>query len=139
MISTASIVLQSIVNFNFLAATQAILGTGYEGAKVMAILDAETANNYINTATLHANLYPMLPAGTPNDPTAYPYLKLKLASGQTTVVGLPWIDDSSWVVQQRAKMTIVTDALTPDDQNKVKLALNSAGFSNFTITLSSPT
>lgn len=133
MINTADIVFQSIVNFNQYA--PAIIGNGYDGAKVLAILDADSANQYINTATVHASIYPLLPAGTPDDPTAYPYLKLKLASGSVTAVGLPWIVDSSWVVQDRAKLTIVMDSVDPDDRNRITAALVALGFNDFTVTV----
>lgn len=134
MINPATIVFQSIVNFSQYA--PAVIGAGYEGAKVLAILDADSANQYINTATVHASIFPYLPAGTPNDPTAYQYLKLKLSSGETTAVGLPWIEDSSWVVQTRAKLTIVMDSVDPDDRNKITAALVALGFNNFAISVS---
>lgn len=135
MISTASIVLPSTVNFSQYA--PAIIGAGYEGARVLAILDADSASAYIDAAAIHASIYPALaPQGTPNDYTAYPYLKLKLASGQTTAVGLPWIIDASYVVVQTAKMTIVLDSVSPTDQNNVKAALSAIGLSNISITLS---
>lgn len=136
MISTSVIVLGSYVNFSLYA--PAILGAGYEQAKVLGILDYDSANALIPAAQLHASVYPTLPPGTPNDYTAYPYLKILTASGTKTAVGLPWIQDSSYVVNQAAKMTIVLDSVDPDDQNKVTQALNAIGLSNFTITLSAP-
>lgn len=134
MINPATIVFQSIVNFSQYA--PAIIGSGYEGAKVLALLDADSANQYINTATVHASIFPYLPAGTPNDAAAYQYLKLKLSSGETTAVGLPWIDASSWVVQTRAKLTIVMDSVDPDDRNTITAALVALGFNNFSVTAS---
>jgi len=135
MLATSTIVLGSIVNFSQYA--DAIIGSGYTGATVQAILDWETAQAYINPATVHAAVYPSLPAGTPNDYRAYPYLKIKTASGQTTAVGFPWIKDSSYVVQQAAKLTIVVDSVSPQDQNNIRAALSALGFINATITISS--
>lgn len=56
MINSSEIAFQSIVNFSQYA--PAIIGNGYEGAKVLAILDADSANQYINTATIHASIFP---------------------------------------------------------------------------------
>jgi len=136
MISTASIVLNSYVNFTL--ANAAILGNGYSDAQVLGILDYDSANAYGNMAQLHAAIYPSLPPGTPNDYTAYPYLKILTASGQKTAVGLPWIVDSSFVIQQAAKLTIVLDSVNPADQTNIKLALSALGLTNFTITLAAP-
>jgi hypothetical protein len=136
MINTDTIVLNSLVNFSQYA--PAIIGQGYQGAKILAILDADSANAYINTATVHASVFPFLPAGTPNDPTGYPYLKIKTASGQTTAVGLPWIQDDSFVVQTAAKLTIVIDSVSPADQNNITAMLAALNITNFTITSSAP-
>jgi PKD repeat protein len=136
MISTSTIVLNSYVNFNCYA--PAVLGNGYQDVEVLAILDYDSANAYINAAVLHASVYPSLPQGTPNDYTAYPYLKIRTNSGKATAVGLPWIIDSSYQVQNAAKMTIVLDSVSPEDQENVRIALSSIGLSNFTITLSAP-
>jgi hypothetical protein len=136
-IATSTIVLNSYVDFNMYA--PAILGTGYEDAQVLAILDYDSANNYIDAAVLHASVYPALLAANvsvANDYTSYPYLKIRTAGGQVTAVGLPWIIDSSYVVQEAATMTIVLQSVNPADQNNVKLALTAIGLSNFTITLS---
>lgn len=135
MLATSSIVLGSIVNFSQYA--PAVIGQGYQGATVLAILDWDSAQAYINPATVHAAIYPSLPAGTPNDYRAYPYLKIKTASGQTTAVGFPWIQSSSYVVQSAAKLTIVIDSVDPEDQNNIKAALSALGFTNATITISS--
>jgi hypothetical protein len=135
MLATSTIVLGSIVNFSQYA--PAIIGQGYVGATVLAILDWESAQAYINPATVHASVYPSLPGGTPNDFTAYPYLKIKTASGQTTAVGFPWIIDSSYQVQTAAKLTIVVDSVSPSDQNNIKAALSALGFTNATITITS--
>lgn len=136
MISTSDIVLNSYVNFNLYA--PAILGTGYERAKILAILDSDSANAYIPAAQLHASVYASLPAQTPDDYTAYPYLKILTASGEKTAVGLPWIQDASFVVNAAAKMTVVFDSVDPADQTKVTQALAAVGIYNFKVTLASP-
>lgn len=134
MLSQNQIALFSYISFNYYATS--VLGSGYTNAQVLAILDADTAKLYGPVAEIHANVYPSLPAGTPNDYTAYPYLKLRLTDGNIVVAGLPWIVDASYVVNQTQTMTIVLQSISPDDQNNVKAALSAIGLSNFTVTLS---
>ena len=138
MLSYSSIVIGSVVNFSMYA--ESILGSGYKGATVLAILDAGSASDYINPATIHASIYPILPKGTPNNYKDYLYLKIRTNSGQVTAVGLPWIDDSTYAVQQAAKMTIVLDSVDPSDQANVAAALSALGFTDaaISISLSSP-
>lgn len=134
MLATSAIVLGSIVDFS--QYSPSVIGTGYKGATVLAILDWESAQAYINPATIHASIYSSLPAGTPNDYQAYPYLKIRTASGNVTAVGFPWIQDSTYQVQTAAKLTIVVDSVSPADQNNIKAALAALGFINATITVS---
>lgn len=130
MISTSSIVLNSYVNFSCYA--PAILGNGYQNAEVLAILDYATANIFIDAAVLHAGVYPSIQAnGVPNDYTKYPYLKIRTASGQVTVVGLPWIVDASYVVETAVQITLTINSVSPADQNNIKLALAAIGITSF--------
>lgn len=127
MLSTTAIPINAIVSFELYASS--VLGTGYQGAKILAILDADSAFAYIDPPAMHANVYPSLPAGVPDAYDGYSYLKLKLASGQVTAIGIPWIKDDTFTVSTTRKMQITIDNVSPDNQNKVLLALSAAGFS----------
>lgn len=138
MLSTSSIVLNSYVNFNCYA--PAILGTGYQGAEVLAILDYDSANRITpNLAVLWASVYPSIQAqGYVNDYTKYPYLKLRTSNGTMVAVAFPWIQDTSFLVQQAASLTLVIDSVNPADQANITAALASIGITNFTITSAAP-
>lgn len=133
MISTSGIQLFSYVTFSLYGS--ATLGNGYTNVKVLGIIDGDTAGLFAPVATIHADIYPLLPAGTPSDFNAYPYLKLGLNDGSVTAIGLPWIVDASFVVSQNRTMTITLPSLTPDDQNRVTAALSAIGMKNFTVSL----
>lgn len=126
MLNTSTIPLNAIVSFELYASS--VLGSGYQGAKILAILDADSAFAYIDPPAMHANVYSSLPAGTPDAYDGYNYLKLKLASGQVTAIGIPWIKDETFAVSSTRKMQITIDNVSPADQNKVLLALSGAGF-----------
>jgi hypothetical protein len=113
-----------------------LLGTGYQNAKILSIMDSGTANILgVDTASLHANIYPTLPAGVPNDPTAYPWVKLLLANGSTTIIGVPWIKDSTLVVETSQSIQFTVSNITPSDQNTIIEALAAAGYTAVGVTL----
>lgn len=127
MLAIADIPLNSTVSFDLHPA--AILGASYKRAKILAIVDADSTPYFgLDAAAMHANVYPTLPGGVPNDHRAYMYLKLKLASGQITCVGIPWIVDASMVVETTRKIQITVDNVTPEQQNLIVQALSANGF-----------
>ena len=112
-----------------------LLGTGYKNAKVLAWLDAESAAYMgVDPIAMHANVYPTLPVGTPNKYDGYPWVKLKLASGEITAIGLPWIKDETLVVATTRKMQFTLDNVSPADQNVVLQALAANGFTAVDVT-----
>lgn len=126
MLNPSTIKLNSTVDFEYYA--PAILGIGQKNAKVLAILDAETASIYINPQLMHANVYAHLPPETPNRFDSYPYLKLRLASGQTTAVGLAWIRDDSWTEIAIASLQFTINGVRPDQRAIILQALAANGF-----------
>jgi len=126
MLNPATIQLKSTVSFD-LHAPQ-ILGTRCENAKVLALLDADSARQYIDPIAMHAQVFPFLPDGTPDDFDGYNYLKLKLANGTTTAIGLAWIKDDSFVVASTQSMQFTIANVTPEGKNIIIAALSANGF-----------
>lgn len=82
--------------YSFQVYPVAQLGNNFQNVVVLAVLDATTVQQLgIDIWGMHMQLYPSLPEGTPNDPTQYQYIRIKLQSGQTTILAVPWIDDST--------------------------------------------
>jgi len=73
------------------------LGTQFKDVVVQSIINAETARLLgFDFVSMHANVYPTLPAGqVPDNPTQYNYLLVKMPAGQMQIVGIPWIDEST--------------------------------------------
>lgn len=126
MLNPQTLTLNSVVSFDLYPSQ--LLGTGYKNVKLLAILDADTARSWIDPVAMHANVYPTLPPSTPNKFNGYPYLKLKLPDGSITAIGLPWIRDETFQVATTRSMRLLIEAVSPEDQNKVLLALSSNGF-----------
>lgn len=127
MLTPQSFQLFSIISFDLYPAS--ILGAGYQNAKVTSIMDMRGAIQAgFDPAALHASVYPTLPPGVPNDPSQYGYLLLQLANGNFTVIGIPWIVDSSLVVASTASIQFTVDNISPTDQNTILQALAANGF-----------
>ncbi|UQT02881.1 hypothetical protein TOTORO_00180 [Serratia phage vB_SmaS-Totoro] len=89
----------------------------------------------IDAAAEHAKVYNMLPTGqAPNDPAGYKWLVITLENGDETVIGLPWIKVETIKVIEVVNTYVTIPNTAPEDQEKVRLALSAAGFSNFEIT-----
>ncbi|WP_257292017.1 phage DNA polymerase-associated SH3 family protein [Endozoicomonas sp. ONNA1] len=112
-----------------------IIGTVYDHCRINALLDAQTARQFIDIDALHANVYPTLPEGTINDPSGYLYLKVKLPSGIDSVVGMNWIDQGTLIRHESMTATFTVDNVDTTDIEKIKLALSANGFVgvNYTI------
>lgn len=92
MIVFNDIRLHELINFRTHA--DSVLGTDFNGCRIVAVLDADAARAHISVESQHAAVYPYIPKSLamPNDPEAYSYYKVKLASGQYTAVGEPWVN-----------------------------------------------
>ena len=119
---------------NFEVYPSALLGTGFKNCKVLAILDADTAKLFnIDPPALHISVYPTLPVGTPDRYDGYSYLKIRLANGNITCIGVPWIKESSItaVTYTTARIEIPNCGVT--DLAKITEALIANGYTpNYT-------
>lgn len=126
MLTQSDVNIFSTVSFEVYPAQ--ILGTGFHNAKVMGIIDADTARRWIDPVAMHAAVYPTLPEGSINQYDQYLYLKLLLANGQTTAIGLPWIRDDSYVVNEARRLQFIIENVTADDEPRIRRALSANGF-----------
>lgn len=133
MLTITQLPLNATVSFDLYPSQ--VLGTGYKRAKILAILDAETAARWIDPIAMHANVYPTLPPGVPNRFDGYNYLKLKLASGEVTAIGIPWIKDETFVVASTSSMQLTIDSVSPADQQLILNALSANGFTAVNVVL----
>lgn len=111
----------------------AILGTTFDRVKILAFLDAASAQQFIDPATMHANVYPTLPVGVPNRFDSYTYVKLQLENGTITCLGLPWIIQSTVVYETNVTYQITVSQAHGDDYEKIRQALIANGYNHITI------
>lgn len=126
MLNTNDIVLGSIVSFELYPSM--MIASSYTRARVEAILGFADANKYIDAKAVHINVYPTLPGGTPNKPESYYYLKLKLLSGEVTVVGVPWIKELTYVVVESNSFRFTVPNVSVDDEAIIRTQLAALGY-----------
>jgi len=116
-----------------------VLGNGFQNVTVLAVMDQESANQIIDTQAVHVDVYPYLPAGTPNNPSAYNYLKIRTANGETTVLGVPWINEESIVHVDSTEITVKIGNVVASDVAAIRAALQQNGFTALDITVGAGT
>lgn len=127
MLNPNSIILGSVVNFELYPSM--LIASGYTRARVESILNFQDANRYIDATAVHINIYPTLPASVPNRPDAYYYLKLKLISGEETVVGIPWIREETFQVVSSNSIRFTIPNVDTDDEQIIRAQLAALGYS----------
>lgn len=116
----------------------AVLGQSFENVTVLGLIDPGTANGSIDIIGMHAAVYPyLLQAGlnVPNDPTQYNYIKIRTQSGKVTVLGMPWINESTIVATTNQVITAVVSGVTAQDVQGIQNALIANGYNQFKVTI----
>ena len=121
------------ITFDVYPAT--IIGARFSDVKVMGLLDKETADMWIDADAMHVNIYPTLPAGVPDDPHQYQYVKLKHLNGNISIVGVPWIREDTLQISQRGTLTITVADVGPVDKDRIIKALSANGYRAATVSL----
>ena len=125
----------SVVSFETYA--PAILGNKYKNCRVVSHLDAEDARALgSDVMARHASIYPSLPSGTPNTPSGYKFVKVKLVSGGVDYLGVPWIRQETIESQLLNRITVVLENNVGfNDVQKIQDILSAADYSGFKITI----
>ena len=124
----ADLPIGTVVTFDTYA--PAVLGTEYKDCRVMSHLDADTVRMLGNDpAARHANIYPSLPQGqTPNDYTAYYYVKLMMINGSVEYLGIPWIRKETIKTRQISTAVLTFEDVGQDDLQEIVEQCSAAGY-----------
>lgn len=121
--------LQDVISFQLHSGAKATIPTSFDNVKLVAVLDADTAKSLIDPITLHRNVYPALPVGTcPDDAFAYNYIKVQLADGNYTAVGLPFVDQTTLVKHESTTAELRVHNVQTTDLQRLKDHLAAGGF-----------
>ncbi len=124
---------QEGLKYSFEVYPAAVLRGDYTNVTVLGVLSESLARKFVNTRELHINYFPYLPAGTPNDPTAYSWLSILTQTGVETVIGVAWIKPDSVSSTDWNTYIATIQTTKPDAVNKIRAALASNDFNDVTI------
>lgn len=97
-----------------------IYGNSFNNVTISAFFDYKLANALgFDVTSAHQMVYPTLPEGVPNDPTQYNYIQLTMASGETQILGTPWIRESTISISDGKKLTLVFQGLNETRKNRI--------------------
>lgn len=123
--------LKDTISFDTLAPS--ILGAKFTRVKVMAVLDSQSASQHIDVVAMHRNIFPMLPAGTPDQLDAAPYLKLQLPNGEVTVVSLNWIRLETVEVFVSTSANFAISNIASTDIERITALLKANGYNSIEV------
>lgn len=122
-----------IVSFTLYPA--GILPSLYQQVKVIGIYNPRTALRLQDVASLHVNVFPTLPVGSPAKYTDYNYVEVEFPDGATHILGLPWIVESSIVVHQNVQVKVIVSEVNASDVQAIRESLVANGFNHLEISL----
>lgn len=113
----------------------AILGTGFKNVSILALLDYETAISFSDIEATHVNVFPHLPAGTPNRPGDFQYLLIRVDNGDKVIIGIPWINGESVIEVASLKINVVIEDVDANDLEGVRACLSQNGYDKISLKL----
>jgi hypothetical protein len=115
-------------SYSFNTHAPAILGASVRNATLIAILDYDVATSFITPNTSHANVFPHLPSGTPNNPQKYTYLLFQTENGNRIVYANVWIDEATIKEKTTSTLTVVIENAVGGDETKIRDLLALSGY-----------
>lgn len=115
------------ISFELYPAAQ--YGNNYQNVTLTAIFNSDIARMLgFDIIAANQQVYSSLPAGTvPNDPTQYDYFQVSFSSGETAILGAPWIRAGTLVVHDGKKLTLVFDDLDERRKDRIIAACKAQG------------
>lgn len=123
--------LKKSYNFNNLPVS--LLGASISNAKLLGIMDFEMAMKYDNVLLKYRQMFPALPAGTPDQPEACTYYLFQSESGEKIVLADQWIDMTTVQVVQHVNIQVTFTEANLEDISQIRNLLNAAGYRNYVI------
>lgn len=116
--------------YSFQVHASSVLGVGnFQKVTVLSVMDFDTAMQFADIPAMHENVFSFLPSGTPDRPEDYEYLLIKTAAGKT-VIGVPWIDESTIEQVSSMKIQAVIDDVSTADIERIRACLTQNGYHN---------
>lgn len=112
----------TVISFEVYPSSQ--YGNNFQAVTLQAVFNANIARalgfDYI---AANQRVYSSLPAGTPIDPTQYNYFQILLESGETQILGVPWIREGTLSIHDGKTLTLVFNDLDETRKNRILAAV----------------
>lgn len=119
--------------YRFNTKAPALLGAIINNAKLLAMLDYDTAKSYENIDLKYRKIYPLLPNGTPDNPESCIYYNFRSESGEKIIVADQWIEFSTLEIIEHINFQVTFTDAAIVDISRVRDALNALGYTNYVI------
>lgn len=120
--------LNGIYSFDLYPA--AVVAATLNNAKVVSIMNGETAASYLDVMALHNSVRPYLPDGLSTNPLEYTYLRLITETGAETYVAYEWINEATITVVNSNTCTIKISPFDPAMLPALRQVLIQNGFTD---------
>ncbi|ARV76697.1 hypothetical protein PHABIO_66 [Pseudomonas phage Phabio] len=109
------------ISFELYPAAQ--FGNNFQNVTLTAIFNSTIANALgLDVIANNQQVYQSLPAGTPNDPTQYDYFQVKFSSGETVILGAPWVRAGTLIVHNGKRLTLVFEDIDETRKDRIVAA-----------------
>lgn len=121
-------------SYNFTLYATGVLGTGYTNAKLLGIMDYDTAKSVQDITPLHIQAYPELPQGTPRNAKDLIYYKIRTSLNEIRIIASDWISSQPMVVTNQSAIITISQ-ISSSDVSIIRDILKINGFPNINIEL----
>lgn len=126
MANLQEIPIGTVISFEVYPSAQ--YGNNFQAVTLQAVFDSNIARQLgFDFIGANQSVYQSLPSGTPNDPTQYNYFQIKYASGETQILGAPWIRAGTLSIHNGKKLTLVFDDLDQTRKDRIIAAVKAQG------------
>lgn len=114
--------------YNFTTYAPAVFGGSFKRAKVIGIVDYETAKKYANVDLVQRQVFALLPPGTPDRISKYMFVLIELPGGIKNVLAYPWIIATTIIKVEATNLVISVTDVDDTDMAKIRDVLNTMGY-----------
>lgn len=118
--------------FNTLAPS--VLGVTIKNAKLLSILDYDTALQYENVELKYRQVFPLLPNGTVDDAKSTVYYLFLAENGEKVIIAESWVDELNITLIEHINLLVSLPNVSLNDITSIRDVLNSMGYTGYEIT-----
>lgn len=99
-------------------------GNNFKSVTLIATFNSTIARRLgFDYIAANQNVYQSLPSTVPIDPTQYNYFEIQYPSGETEILGIPWIREGTLTINNGKRLTLVFDDLDETRKNRILAAV----------------